>query len=505
MLLVLTTAACGSIPTGLQPATVPTDSVLPTATALSQTTPISTQAAETPTLLPTTIAAPITPSLTPELALPGELRPQYIITATLDFSWRYLSVVQDLTIPNSSEENISELTLVVQPNWRADVFNLKSITWGNGEAVTGYVLDGIQLRVLLVDPLGPGESLQISIVYDLYIPPILTSEAYGPNPFGYTSRQINLTDWYPFIPPYVEGTGWLVHNPWFYGEHLAYPTADFEVSIQLLNAPTGTMIAASALDTGDGNVYHYQLERARNFVWSVSPEYRVFQEQVGDTTVLGYAFPYDVVPGEAAFRTTVQALELYNELFGPYPYNGLTMIQADFDHGMEYSGLYFLSRAFYNTYDGTPSTYLVTIAAHETAHQWWYGLVGNDPALEPWLDEALCTFSELLYYEHLFPQSLDWWEYSRVNYYNPTGWVDSTLYNTPGYRPYRDAVYLNGALFIRELRDRVGDEAFLEFLKDYAAHNSYQLATAVDFFGILEQHTEASWVDLLTKYFESAQ
>jgi aminopeptidase N len=34
--------------------------------------------------------------------------------------------------------------------------------------------------------------------------------------------------------------------------------------------------------------------------------------------------------------------------------------------------------------------------AHEVAHRWWYGLVGNHSVYEPWLDEALATYSALI-------------------------------------------------------------------------------------------------------------
>ena len=30
---------------------------------------------------------------------------------------------------------------------------------------------------------------------------------------------------------------------------------------------------------------------------------------------------------------------------------------------------------------------------HEIAHQWWYGLVGDDQSREPWLDESFATYS----------------------------------------------------------------------------------------------------------------
>jgi len=488
------------------------DSVVPTLTQADEFNPTpSTSPVQAPTgtdiateeapVLPTsTSIALLTPTDPPASA---DIHPQYAITATLDYGWRYLSAEQVIKIPNTTSDTISELSLIVQPNWRPGAFTLNELRGEDGNAVTSYALDGTRLRVLLPDPLYPGENYVLSLAYEINIPPILTSEEFGPNPFGYTSRQINLTDWYPFLPPYIEGTGWLVHNLWYYGEHLVYPMADYDVTVELINAPEGTTIAASALDIGDQEWQHYQVDNARGFVFSASHDYRVFREQVGDITVLGYVFPYDVVPGEAAFKTTVRAIKLYSELFGPYPYDGMTMIQADFDHGMEYSGLYFLSKAFFSTYDGTPSTYLVAIAAHETAHQWWYGLVGNDQALEPWLDEALCTYSEKIFYENLFPQSLKWWDYARVKYYDPVGWVDSTIYNTTSYRAYRDAVYLRGAQFLGGLRERVGDEAFFAFLQDYVRRKTNQLSTTEEFFSILKEHSDASWDDLIQEYFEN--
>ena len=50
---------------------------------------------------------------------------------------------------------------------------------------------------------------------------------------------------------------------------------------------------------------------------------------------------------------------------------------GDFNDGMEYSAFFYLSRDFYNLYDGTPANYLTFVAVHETAHQWWFEQVGK--------------------------------------------------------------------------------------------------------------------------------
>jgi aminopeptidase N len=105
-------------------------------------------------------------------------------------------------------------------------------------------------------------------------------------------------------------------------------------------------------------------------------------------TVYCYYFAFYNEAGEALLQTTVEAMQVYSERFGHYRHKTLTAVQGDFNDGMEFSGLYFISRDYFNLYKGTPENYLVTIGAHETAHQWWFDGVINDQALEPWLDEA---------------------------------------------------------------------------------------------------------------------
>jgi hypothetical protein len=322
-----------------------------------------------------------------------------------------------------------------------------------------------------------------------------------PIPFGYTARQVNLVDWYPFIPPYIPGEGWQAHRAGFFGEHQVYELADFEVSLSMSDTGQDIQIAASAPAMQEGSWHHYQHQAARNFAWSASHMYQVYSTVVGDTTILSYAFPDHAAAGEATLRTTAEALELYSRLYAPYPNQLLTVVEADFLDGMEYDGLYFLSNGFYNLYQGKPDDYLIAIAAHETAHQWFYAMVGNDQAMEPWLDEALCTYQERIFYEHLYPQALDWWWTYRVNYYNPQGWVDGSIYNPEGYRAYRDAVYLNGAVFLEELRQEIGDEVFFAFLRDYVAQTRDEIATGELFFSILGQHTQEDLSTLIGKYF----
>jgi aminopeptidase N len=232
--------------------------------------------------------------------------------------------------------------------------------------------------------------------------------------------------------------------------------------------------------------------------------YKVATQTVGDVTVYSYYFAFFDKPGEALLRTTAEALQVYSQLFGPYRHKTITAVQGDFNDGMEFSGFYFISRDYFNLYDNTPKNYLVIIGAHETAHQWWFESVANNQALEPWLDEALATYSEKLYYESVHPDQVKWWrDYRYFEFKNP-GFVDTSIYDGGGQRPYWDKVYLTGAQFLEDLRQRVGDEIFLPFLKDYYTRFNGKRATTADFFQVLREHTAADISDLMTKYFSNS-
>ena len=197
-----------------------------------------------------------------------------------------------------------------------------------------------------------------------------------------------------------------------------------------------------------------------------------------------------------------KALTTFDSLYGPDPYPSLSIVESPFYDGMEYDGLFFLSRDFYIAENGTVLNNLVDIAVHETAHQWWFGSVGNDQAMEPWLDEALATYSERLFYEQNYPD-VNAWQAFRIDAYNPSGWVDTDIYHGVDFRTYANAVYLRGAQFMQALRGRVGDEAFFAFLKDYATQMAGKRATSADFFRVLRQHTSVDISDLIAEFFQN--
>jgi hypothetical protein len=489
--LVFVTPNLGASPTftPFQPAG---DSLAP----IDPATPISTFTPLPPTDTPLPTLAFTATSLAPPTASQPSARTQYTLYALLDYSGHQMGVDETIRYTNQTGVTLGELVLAVQPNHRSG-FTLENIQL-DGNPLT-YDLSGQWLTVPLPQGLAPNAQVTLTMRFRIDIPAKIKE-----HPYGYDVDQVNLTDWYPFVVPYMMGQGWVLHEPGALGEHLVYDAADFEVNIR--TAQPGVVIAASGLadPQPNGEWTRYRLSGARTFAFSVSDQFLTFDATAGAAQILVYYYPGYETQAAALLNAATRAVGIFEAKFGPYPYGSLSIVQADLNDGQEYDGLVFLATQFYNQYDGSARSNLVSIGVHEIAHQWWFGLVGSDQAMEPWLDEALAVYSEEIFYRFIYPNSHDWWWNFRVNYFGPSGYVDTTVYEAPTFRAYVNASYLNGANFLEALNYRMGDDAFFAFLQDYTSRYGRGRVTAYDFFAIARQHTTADISDLIAAYFRGS-
>jgi len=462
----------------------------PTPTAVTTEVPVST-----PTSTPT--PAP-SPTLTPTpLPLNGQ-QTQYFIDLTINYYNRFITASSRVVYTNKTEAAINEMVFIVYPTIFQNAIYIKSIKSGDGSPISNFRWESHRMVIPLEAPLMPGEQIEIVHDFELYMPD-------REGTFGQTGRQLNLAYWFPFIPPRNEDGWWFneisIINSQIVGEHLVFEAADFDVTLAFTDRRENMKIAAGVLPEESEGILHYQSPLSRTFTLSISDIYVVTERDVNDTKILSYAFPEDAASGEAAADIAVDAVSLYSELYGPLERELISVVEADFLHGMEFDGLILLSRGFYMFYNGTPETNLTIITPHEISHQWFFSLVGNDQAREPWLDESIATYSEALFYERYHPELVPWWWENRVDRLQPGGFVDNTIYLDDGYEAYRDSVYLHGAHFLQDLRDLIGDEAFFSFLKDYLLNNRYDIATGDDFWSALRENTDADLTNLLEEYF----
>jgi hypothetical protein len=468
---------------------------LPVSTIPTSTTTVPSPGPETPKPTPT-----CEPSITPEATDIPNQRTAYGMEISLDYPEHTLTVTQTIDYTNTTGAALNQLPLVTPPALREGVFSLLDLQLAPEFAQSTYQMDGARININLTPDLQPEEPLQINLIYRLAL-----SESQSV--FGYTDRQLTLSDWFPFIPPFIAGQGWLVNDPGQVGEYLAYPLADFNVNLRLSPSMDALIVAASApVASHEGNCWRYQVRGARNIVFAVSPEYQVAATHGEGVTIQAFTLPEHAHLGQRTADLALAAWSRYETLYGPNERTYMSIIEGDLDDGMEYDGAYFISSWYYETADETPKNYYTLLTVHETAHQWFYAQVHNDPAGEPWLDESLATYSELLYLESAHPDLVDWWWNFRVADFNPGGYVDCTIYDHHQFRPYVNAVYLRGVLFMQDLREAVGDDAFFAFLRAYAAPEEEDtLCTAERFFTLLSAHSDADLTNLLRVYFRSAQ
>ena len=434
-------------------------------------------------------------------AAPILLREKYTIDAVIDYDRHNVTVEETILYPNHTGRQLDSLTLAIAANLWPDCFSLTAISV-NGAPIAEYKLKAHRLEIPLPTPLAPDSVSTVGIRYTLSLPFMDQTSSLRARGFGYSNLQMNLVNWYPFIVPNINGE-WVIHEPWSHGEYLVYPLADFEVNVIFSRQQNVPVVAASGEAEQIGQFTRYTLKQGRAFALAASRDFQVSQMKVGDITVYSYYLPIYKRAAEAALFASAQAIQVYSQKFGAYPHKTLSVVLADSSEGMEFSALYFHSRKFYDLYDGRPANYLTFVAVHETAHQWWFEQVGSDPALEPWLDESLATYSESIYYESAHPELLSYWWSNRIDFFTPGGYIDIPVNGAENGDAYKQAVYFNGARFLRNLRARIGERAFFAFIQDYFAQYRGKIATTGDFFRVLDAHTDVDYSDIVRAYFRS--
>jgi hypothetical protein len=423
---------------------------------------------------------------------------QYNLDVALDYDAKRLAVAEIITYTNNTGTVITDLPIIVPPAYRQNVFILESIVTTPAVPDTQVQMQAAQINLTLNPPLEPGDHITISLDYALILP-------LGAYALGYTDRQILLADWYPMIPPFLGQGSWLINKPGQVGEHLVYPLSDFHLNLCLAPTTQALNVAASApLADKVKNCYQYQSTDKRNLSLAISPYYHISTADSDRVTVMTYTFPEHAGLGERAAKLAVKAWETFTDLLGDNQRAFLSIVEADIFDGLETDGMIYISEWYYQTADPSPQNYFALLTVHETAHQWFYGVVHNDQAHHPWLDEALTTYSEALFYEVHHPELVAWWWDYRVSTYAPEGAVNAPIYDFNEYRPYINAVYLRGALFLESLRKEIGDEAFFKGLREYVQRGSGDdhLRQPNDFIDVFSQISEADLSEVLSEYFQ---
>lgn len=386
-----------------------------------------------------------------------------------------------LRFTNPLQVSLPDIVLMLWPN---DGQYLASMQAGpalidGARALATSELDGIAQRYRLSKPLGPGETLDLSLPFA-----IDTRGPIGggdPKRFGITEGVLAAPTFYPLVPPLAPDGTWRAEKAPPGGDTTNSDSAYYQVKVtadaSMAIAATGTQVSRQTQADGTQTIT-YVTGPVRDFALALGP----FQKKT--QTVDGVAVTAWILPDHAGDMSNLLAaaasqLQELDHLIGPYPYSELDVVDAPGAFGgIEYPGLVFI---------GTVGSHdLVIPTVHEVAHQWFYGLIGDDQLHQPWLDEAAATYAEILYYESvgqgttatgLLSQFRDWMRIS-PDADKPIG-LGVGEYASPD--DYSLIVYVKGALFFDALRARLGDPAFDRFLQGYYRDFRYGTATSADF------------------------
>lgn len=410
---------------------------------------------------------------------------------------------------NRETESLEEIYLQLFANATGADMAVSSLSIAGTEIVPVLEWSDTALRVALPTALPPGEAVTVQVDFDIRF----GQEGVGSRGvLGYFDEFLLLDGFYPVVLVF-DDEGWNVQELVPIGD-MTYLDASF--FLVRLTAPRDLDLVATGTEVerdraGRDQVVTFAAGPARDFSVAAAPDLGLFRERAGETVINSYARSEDSDGAETALRFAVDALTLFHQRFGPYPYTEFDVIGTPMQFlGIEYPGMTTISRAMYDlesfVADLPAAVMLEGTVVHEVAHQWFYNVVGNDQLDEPWLDEALTQFLTGLYYREVYGDQAEQ-EYRRswVSRWDriqseliPIG-LSTSRYAAEEYSPI---VYGRGPLFLSELEDRMGREEFAGFLRDYVKTNRWGIATGDGFRALAEQHCGcdlgevfATWVD----------
>jgi len=361
------------------------------------------------------------------------------------------------------------------------------------------------LRVSLPEPLQPGEATIISLTFQATVSSTVNA---GYNVFSYSDQTLALAGFYPVIAVH-DDEGWNIDMAPPYGDVTYLDVALYQAQ---LTAPETMVVVASGsqLDSqlnGNGSKTLALVSGPmRDFYIVMRADFEAVSKLVDGIVVTSIYPPELKSGGILALRYAADALRVFNERFGPYPYAEFEVVATPTTAGgVEYPGIVVVSQNLY----GQSGGFFQHATAHEVAHQWWYGLVGNDQVDEPWLDEALTNYSTILYWEDIEGSDTanriveDFFRgpYERAKENGQDRAVAGPVSDfSEG--EYGVFVYGKGPLFFEALRQDVGDDLFLKIMKSYYTEYKYKIARPDDLLTVIEHVSERDIRPLFETWIE---
>ena len=180
---------------------------------------------------------------------------------------------------------------------------------------------------------------------------------------------------------------------------------------------------------------------------------------------------------EHDFARQPRMLTVFEEMFGPYPFDSYTVVVTDdeLEIPLEAQSLSIFGANHVDGHRGSER-----LVAHELAHQWF----GNSLTLgrwrDVWLHEGFACYAEWLWSER--SGGPDAGALARRHWQRLAHLPQDFVLADPGPdRMFDDRLYKRGALTLHALRRVVGDAVFFPLLSSWASTHRHATVTTADF------------------------
>jgi aminopeptidase N len=332
------------------------------------------------------------------------------------------------------------------------------------------------LTIYLSKNYNKGESFAVEIDYSGYPTSGLYYDFHGSEPIIYSlDEPSDARSWFPC-----------------YDHPSDKATVDLDITV-----PSGMVAASNGMlmgveqNSNDTVTYSWQVSYpiATYLISVAATNYKTFSHTYtsgqDEMEVIYYVYPELLDFAKTDFENTVPQIEFYSEAFGEYPFlrekYGMALIPGG--TAMEHQTCTSYPARTINgeqTHDW--------LIAHELAHQWWGDLVTLAEWPEIWLNEGFATYSDALWWEHLygFPglkaRMSDFRTILLERYSGP----HHAIYDPPQGYLFSAIEYEKGAWVLHMLRFVVGEKNFWKILKSYAKTYAYDTVTTDDFKSVCE-------------------
>lgn len=296
---------------------------------------------------------------------------------------------------------------------------------------------------------------------------------------------------------------------WFPCDDTPDEKADYEIRVSADN-PYTVIANGELVDkkvSGSRTTWHYRTEHPMaTYLATVQVgEYETLtlSEPGADIPVLAY------VPAELKeefrhdFADQVRMLEVFTELFGPYPFEHYSVVitEDELEIPLEAQGL-----SIFGSNHASGEGDWTRLIAHELSHQWFGNSLGLAQWNDIWLNEGFACYAEWLWDERAngIPAADSARKHYRGLFFKPR----NVQLSDPGTQlMFDDRVYKRGALTVHAIRVLLGDEAFFTMLRRYIAAGRHAVVEPVDLrrevhrvceeFGVSAPEFEQLWHDWL--------